>query len=125
MDRLFKSEAFRFVVVGGVATIVDLCVFNVALFILPYVLCAILGFVVSFGFNYYLSAKWTFRKRTTTNNFIGMIGVHLVNLFMIRTGLLYLFVDILLMQPKTSYLFVLSISAVLSFLLNRIVFHRL
>ena len=40
------------------------------------------GYIVSFIVNYILSARFTFREKTSTRNGLGFIGAHLTNYFM-------------------------------------------
>ncbi|MDE6513208.1 MAG: GtrA family protein [Muribaculaceae bacterium] len=126
MIRLVKrSEFARFVIIGSLATGIDFLAYNIALQFFSYIICAYIGFAVSFLFNYWLSAKWTFRTKMTISNFVGMICVHAINLIGCRTILLYIIVDRFNINPRIGYIMVMGICLIISFILNRIVFHKL
>lgn len=119
-----RSEFTRFIIIGSLATGIDFLVYNLALQFYSYIICAYLGFSVSFLFNYWLSAKWTFRTNMTISNFVGMICVHAVNLIGCRTILLYIIIDRFNINPRIGYIMVMGICVIISFVLNRIVFHK-
>lgn len=120
-----KWQFARFVLVGAICTAVDLACYNIFLGFLPYVACAYIGFGCSFTLNYWLSAKWTFRKKPSVRNFVGMAIVHIINLVAARTLLLYAIVELLQINARLGYLFVLAISVISSYLLNKLVFEKL
>lgn len=125
INKLLQMEIVRFIIVGIICTAIDLVCYNLSLFFFPYIVCAYIGFVCSFIVNYYLSAKWTFRKRPTVRNLTGMITVHLFNLLVMRTLLLYIVIDCLSYNERLGYVIVLGLCFITSFILNKIVFDKL
>ncbi len=74
------GEIFRWGLVGGLATGINWGVYWVLQHWLNYNISYIIGFVVSFACNYYLSAKFTFKKKATVTNGIGFGLAHLTGL---------------------------------------------
>ena len=78
------------------------------------------GYVVSFMVNYYLSAHFTFRQKTSARNGLGFIGAHLTNYFMhIVLFNAFLWVGL---SRALAPLAVLAIAVPLNFLMVRFVF---
>lgn len=119
------AEFVRFCTVGVICAIIDWTVFSIACFITKYQISVIAGFVVSFVANYLLSAHWTFKKKPTKSNFVGLISAHLINLFIVRMGVLYILVEIVGLQERISYIPTLMISAITSFVMVRYVFKKI
>lgn len=125
MIRQLKNrlgEILRFFCVGISSALIDIIVFNVFLFFSSYELSIIAGFIISWLFNYILSSLWTFSETPTVSNFVGMLLAHLTNLFVIRMGIMYLFVDVLNIHPRIAYIPTLMIAAVTSYFLVRLNF---
>jgi len=117
-----SKEFIKFCIVGAICTAVDYIVYITASMILKYQTAVILGFIISFGVNYFLTALWTFQVNPTKNKFVGMVTCHLINLFVVRIGLLTLFIEIFLLDKNIAYLPVLVISALTSFIMMKFVF---
>jgi putative flippase GtrA len=78
------------------------------------------GYIVSFIVNYILSARFTFREKTSTRNGLGFIGAHLTNYFMhIVLFNAFLWVGL---SRALAPLAVLAIAVPLNFLMVRFVF---
>lgn len=120
----FNSEFFRFCCVGVLCTLLDWGIFSLCCFILPYQISLVIGFIISFVANYWLSALWTFKQAPTKRRFVGMIGVHLINLFVVRMGILTALIDIVNIEERIAYIPTLLISAITSFLMVRYVFKK-
>lgn len=99
MRKKLISKIFRFVVVGGIATIIDfvfLYIFK-ELFNFNLVLANTLAFIISVIYNYIASIKWVFDIDKNKNSKIqfllfitfSVIGLILNNIF------IYLFTDIM------------------------------
>lgn len=119
-----KAEFLKFCCVGAVCAFIDWSVYSLFCFIFPYQAAVLMGFSVSLIVNYRLTAVWTFKKKPTAGNFVGMVCAHLVNLFVVRMALLMLFVEILLLDERIAYIPTLLIAAITSFLMIRYVFKR-
>lgn len=99
MKKSLISKIFRFVIVGGIATIIDfvfLYIFK-ELFNFNLVLANTLAFIISVIYNYIASIKWVFDIDKNKNSKIqfllfitfSVIGLILNNIF------IYLFTDIM------------------------------
>lgn len=116
------GEFFRFCCVGSLCAFVDWLCFTASCTIFPYRVSVVIGFVISLIINYVLTAKWTFKKKYTKKNFINMICAHLINIIIVRMGLLYILIDLLTIAEYWAYIPTLMISAVTSFIMVRYAF---
>ena len=99
--------------------------YAIYLILLPYIdksIAYAIGYIISFCFNYLLSAHFTFKKETNKKNGIGFAGAHLFNFFL-QIGLLNVF--IWLGVPKElAPLPMYCIAVPSNFLIVRFVFNR-
>ena len=99
--------------------------YAIYLILLPYIdksIAYAIGYIISFCFNYLLSAHFTFKKETNKKNGIGFAGAHLFNFFL-QLGLLNVF--IWLGVPKEwAPLPMYCIAVPSNFLIVRFVFNR-
>lgn len=117
-----QAQFLRFCCVGALCTFIDWGVFCVSCNVVSYQIAAIFGFIVSFMVNYILTALWTFKTSPTKKNFAGMIVAHILNLFVVRMGLLFILVDMLQLNERIAYIPTLFASAITSFILMKFVF---
>lgn len=117
-------ELLRFAAVGILCTCIDYIVYILLAVVVPYQVAAIIGYAVGFIVNYFLTAFWTFHRQPNKKNFIGMFSCHLINLFVIRIGLITLLVEILLIDVNIAYIYTIIISSLVSFLMMRLVFNK-
>ena len=121
-----KYEVLKFCFVGATSALIDIIVYYVFLLFSPYQISVVAGFSISWLYNFYLSSHWTFKEKPTVSNFMGMLFAHLINLFVVRMGTMYFFVDILEVDPHIAYVPTLIIAAITSYFLVRFSFkHRL
>lgn len=111
------QELFRFCVVGGICTLVDFAIFYLMDHVTTYHISLICGYLLSLILNYYLSIYWTFRKPNTLKNAVGIIAAHLFNLFIVRMGLMYYFVDVMGLSNLVGSIPTYAISIVTNFLI--------
>lgn len=113
-------EAVRFVVVGGIATVVHYAIYWLLQRVIEVNVAYTAGYVLSFILNFYLTAYFTFGKSPSWSRFLGMGGAHVVN-YLLHMLLLNLFLYIGI--PKTwAPLPVFGIAVPVNFLLVRFVF---
>ena len=81
--------------------------------------CSFLSIGFSFGIllYYFLTIYWTFRVRPSKRNVAGLVGAHLFNLFVVRMGLMWLFIHVIGLAENVAYLPTLFISVILNFIL--------
>ena len=91
MDRKETfGEILRFGVVGVIATVIHYVIYWVLQHWINVNVAYTIGYFVSFLFNYYLSAHFTFREKTSKKNGAGFIGAHVFN-YLLQIGLLNFF----------------------------------
>lgn len=86
-----KGEAFRFVITGATATAVHYGVYFVLFRMMDENVAYTIGYAVSFVLNYILSARFTFRKKTSVRNGAGFCAAHVFN-YLLQLSLLNLFI---------------------------------
>ena len=114
-------QFIRFCIVGGICALIDAAVFYAVRLIAPYQVALVSGYVISLSVNYLLTVYWTFRTRSSVRNLVGIVGAHMFNLFVVRMGLMYLFVEMIGLSDSIAYLPMAAISAVTNYLVIRTV----
>lgn len=121
----FRSQAvkelIRFCIVGMIATGIDAAIFYLFKSFTNYQYSLVAGYLVSLIFNYLMTVYWTFSVKSNARHFAGIISVHLLNLFVIRMGLMYFFINIMGLTDSVAYLPMLLISIAASFSMVRYV----
>jgi putative flippase GtrA len=131
MIRIIKErkqtihEILKFCVVGGLCTGIDACIFYSLLRFTSYQVALISGYCLSLVLNYILTIFWTFQKKPTTRNAMGVVVAHLFNLFVIRMGLMNLFVCLMKLESHIAYIPTLLISVIINFIMVRFVVNKL
>lgn len=115
-------EIIRFGITGVLATAIHYGVYYVLMLFINASVAFTIGYVVSFVFNYLLSARFTFREKTSTKNGVGFALAHAFN-YTLQICLLNVFIYMGL--PKAlAPLPVYSISIPVNFLFVRYVFRH-
>jgi putative flippase GtrA len=114
----------RFCIVGGICAMIDAAVFYIVRLFAPYQIALVSGYLISLSVNYFLTVYWTFKTTPSAQNLVGIIGAHLFNLFVVRMGLMYLFVEVFGLADSIAYIPMAIISAVTNFLVIRTVVNR-
>ena len=118
-------QFIRFCIVGGTCAVIDAVIFYIVLHICnfyhvqvfaPYQIALVSGYVISLCVNYYLTVRWTFRVSASKRNAAGIVMAHMFNLFVVRMGLMWIFVDTLGIPDKWAYLPMAVISAITNYL---------
>ena len=114
----------RFCVVGGICAMIDAAVFYIVRLFAPYQIALVSGYLISLSVNYFLTVYWTFKTTPSAQNLVGIIGAHMFNLFVVRMGLMYSFVEVFGLADSIAYIPMAIISAVTNFLVIRTVVNR-
>jgi putative flippase GtrA len=114
----------RFCIVGGICAMIDAAVFYIVRLFAPYQIALVSGYLISLSVNYFLTVYWTFKTTPSAQNLVGIIGAHMFNLFVVRMGLMYLFVEVFGLADSIAYIPMAIISAVTNFLVIRTVVNR-
>ena len=121
--KLNWNEIIRFGIVGLIATGIHYGVYLCCILIFPVNLAYPIGWLVSLGCNFYLSARFTFRQHMSISRAGGFIGSHIVN-YLLHIALFNLFLLIGINQVYAPLL-VFCIAIPINFLLVRFVFTKL
>lgn len=121
LDRLTPrmKEFIRFCIVGTFATLIDAAVFYIVRQFTCYQIALVGGYVLSLIVNYFLTVLWTFRQKPTMMNALGVLVAHMINLFVVRMSLMYLFVDMLGINDRIAYIPTLLISMFTNYIVVR------
>lgn len=86
------SEVLRFCLVGGLATVIQYGIYVVFVDAVHVkaVPSTLISYSISFVFNYILSSYFTFHKKPSTQNMLGFICSHAINMGM-QTGIVAIF----------------------------------
>lgn len=118
----FLNKAFlRFCIVGGICTGIDAVIFYSLLNLLGYQISLICGYLLSLVVNYFLTIFWTFEAKPNLYNAIGIVASHLFNLFVVRMGLMWLFVEHFGLKENISYIPTLIISVITNYMIIKYV----
>ncbi len=113
----------RFIIVGCICTMTDMVLFYVLRMFVPYQQAMIAGYLTSLTINYLLTVYWTFGTQASIRNLVGIVLVHLFNLFVVRMGLMYVFVRQMAMDDRVAFVPTLVISSLVVFFMIRRVVH--
>ena len=90
ISKLFKSENFRFAIVGIVATVVLYATYWLSLKILHPSLAYSLAYLCAFIVNYLLTTSFTFKVNKSVKNGVGFVISNVIN-YLVSMALLNLF----------------------------------
>lgn len=120
MSLLNNNNLFlfaRFCIVGIISSTIDAVVFYIVRSFTIYQFALVCGYLLGLVFNYCMTIYWTFKTKATKRNFIGIVAAHLINLFVIRMGLMWLFVSCMYMSDKIAYMPTMIISVIVNFIM--------
>ena len=114
-----SAEFIRFCIVGVIATALDAAIFYLVRLFASYQVALVSGYCLSLIVNYLLTIYWTFKKKPSTGNLLGVIAAHMFNLFVVRFSLMWIFVNLAEIPDRIAYIPTLMISMVTNFLVVR------
>lgn len=115
------QQFVRFCIVGGTCAMIDAAIFYVVRMFAPYQVALVSGYLISLCVNYLLTVYWTFKTSSSVRNLVGVVGAHMFNLFIMRMGMMTLFVEVLHMNDKIAYIPMTVISAITNYIVVRTV----
>lgn len=115
------QQFMRFCIVGGTCAMIDAAIFYIVRLFAPYQVALVSGYLLSLCVNYLLTVYWTFKTGSSVKNLVGIVGAHLFNLFIVRMGLMLLFVEALGLKDSIAYIPMTVISAITNYLVIRTV----
>lgn len=123
-NNINHSVFFRFCIVGTVCTGLDVCIFYIVRMFTSYPIALICGYVLSLIINYFLTIYWTFKTKPSAMNVVGIIASHLFNLFVVRMGLMCIFVNTLNFNDRIAYVPTIAISVITNFIIIKCVINK-
>ena len=117
-------QIFKFVIVGGIATIIDWLVYYIFYKILKFnpLLANIFSFSISVIYNYLASIKWVFdvdKNKTKKMMFIEFMLFSILG-FLLTELLLWIFIDILNINGMISKIIATAIVMIFNFITRKI-----
>ena len=76
------KEMFRFVITGGISTIVTYVIYYACLSFTNPTIAFLIGYVVAFVVNYLLTITFTFQVKASAKNGLGFIVTNIINFFL-------------------------------------------
>lgn len=122
-ERFFSPEFLRFCIVGVLATAINYGVYYLCLTFTNPTVAYTLGYTISFVCNFFLSARFTFKKKASAKKGVGFALSHLIN-YGLQVGCLNLFLWLGL-GAKVAPIPVWCICIPVNFLLVRFVFNKI
>lgn len=119
LRKFLQKEFIRFCIVGAFATLIDAAVFYIVRQFVCYQVALVSGYILSLIVNYYLTVLWTFKQKPTMKNALGVLVAHMINLFVVRMSLMYLFVNMIGLNDRIAYVPTLLISMITNFIVVR------
>ena len=119
--KLF-GQAIRFCIVGVMAVAIHYAIYLLLKQWMVHVVAFAIGYFISFIANFFMTAKFTFKKDATTKKGVGFLGAHIIN-FILQTSLLQLFLW-LGVDENFAPIPVYCIAVPVNFMLVRFVFRK-
>lgn len=118
------NQIFKFIIVGGIATIIDWAIFYILnkIFNINPLISNIFSFTISLIYNYIASVKWVFvvsKKKNRKRIFIEFVILSVIGL-LISEIILWLLVDKLLINSLISKVISTAIVMVFNFITRKI-----
>ena len=117
------GEMIRFSIVGTLVTVIHYGVYWLLQLVMNVNIAWTAGYIAGFIFNYYMSAYYIFRKKTSAKNGAGFGVAHIVN-YLLQMGLLNFFIWTG-MSAEMAPVGVYAVSIPVNFLLVRFVFKKM
>ena len=89
-NKKLIGQAIRFCIVGVMAVAIHYAIYLLLKQWMIKVVAFAIGYFISFIANFFMTAKFTFKKDATTKKGVGFLGAHIVN-FILQTSLLQMF----------------------------------
>lgn len=119
------NEFIRFCIVGIICTGIDAGIFYCVRNVASYQISLLCGYCLSLMVNYLLTIYWTFKSRPSVKNAIAVVASHLINLFVVRMGLMFLFINIMDINDRIAFIPTLVISVVINFLMIKFTVNKI
>ncbi len=121
-NKKLIGQAIRFCIVGVMAVAIHYAIYLLLKQWMIKVVAFAIGYFISFIANFFMTAKFTFKKDATTKKGVGFLGAHIVN-FILQTSLLQMFLW-LGVNENFAPIPVYCIAVPVNFMLVRFVFRK-
>ena len=123
-DNKLLMQIFKFIIVGGIATIIDYVIFFIMheLIGINTIISNVTSFTISVIYNYIASVKWVFdvdQSKDKKTQFIIFIVFSVIGLFL-NTGIVYLCTDIMKLYSLIGKVIATAIVMVFNFITRKI-----
>ena len=123
-NRKLLVQIFRFIIVGGIATLIDWLVYYILFnyFNINPLLANVFSFSISVIYNYIASVKWVFnvdKDKSKNIMFIEFIVLSIIGLLLTEI-FLYLFINLLTIDEMVSKIIATAIVMVFNFVTRKI-----
>ena len=122
INKKLFGQAIRFCIVGVMAVAIHYAIYLLLKQWMVHVVAFAIGYFISFIANFFMTAKFTFKKDATTKKGVGFLGAHIIN-FILQTSLLQLFLW-LGVDENFAPIPVYCIAVPVNFMLVRFVFRK-
>ena len=122
INKKLFGQAIRFCIVGVMAVAIHYVIYLLLKQWMVHVVAFAIGYFISFIANFFMTAKFTFKKDATTKKGVGFLGAHIIN-FILQTSLLQLFLW-LGVNENFAPIPVYCIAVPVNFMLVRFVFRK-
>lgn len=123
MKRFTEPAAFRFLVSGGVNTVVTYGIYLLLVQFLRYQVAYTVTYVIGIALGYLLNAFWVFKSVPTFKSAVAYPVVYMGQ-YALGIGLLSVFVDVLGIENRIAPALVIAVTLPLMFVLSKFVFKK-
>jgi putative flippase GtrA len=117
--RVFFGQGLRFVTVGMVNAVGTLILYELLLFVMPYMPAYVFSWFAGLLFVNVAYPRFVYRKAAVTRREAALNSMYYVVSFAVSWGLLHLFTEEMGIRPRLSMLCVLAIVVPMNFLVTR------
>ena len=118
------QEFIKFCVVGVVCIAIDSTVFYILHNWTGYRIAIVSGSACGLVFNYFANVLWSFKQETSIKNAVGIIVAFIVNIFIVRFSLMWLFINIAGLNEGVAFIPTLIISVITNFFFVRYIVYK-
>jgi putative flippase GtrA len=113
-------EFIRFIIVGGVNTLLSYVIYVSFLLFLPYPVAYTLAYIIAIFISYYLNTKFVFKRKARLSKALQFPLVYLAQ-YLVGFGSLYILVEILSVSEFIAPVLVVMITIPVTFILSRLI----
>ena len=119
------QQFIRFCIVGGIATVLDACLYLLFMDWMSYQASMVLSYTICLCLNMLATLRWTFRTRITFRSAAAIVFAHVFNIFVVRYKLMMLFVVTMHMDERIAYFPTLGISVEVNYYIIKAILNNL